>query len=252
VIEGRVVTILGMRDSDNPGIGLPVDNSSNITLTGGAATATNQGTAEADASALIIASQDASINIGGTSPAGVGGNITINGGDADATGSKATALAIAGTEIGQQITGLELFNVKARNIFITSGSGNSIDLGQADGFASLASSGAINITVTGQGSGQGLVLDGAGGSGLFDALGSALVRVPGTGYPITVTGRIELLSPAAVDPRQDALVVAGAPLIDESLLAAFLRATEAAREETFAQDPNLQQRNSKGQAGVCR
>ena len=74
----------------------------------------------------------------------------------------------------------------------------------------------------------------------------------GSGYPITVNGRIEILSPAATAPREDALVIAGAPLVDESLLAAFLRATEAAREETLAQDPNLNPRDSKGQAGVCR
>jgi hypothetical protein len=243
-VGGSSVTILGITDSDNPGLGIPMLNSSNITLVGGTASATNQGTAKSDASALILSLQDAEID--------VGGDIVIAGGDATATGSNATAIAIAGTEIGTQITGNELLSVSARNIFITSGTGDSIDSGLVEGFATLATSGAMRITVTGQGPGQGLVLDGAGGSGLFDALGSSLIRVNGLGYPITVTGRIEVLSPAATAPTQDALVLAGAPLVDDSLLAAFLRATETAREESLAQDANLQSRDSKGQAGVCR
>ena len=83
-------------------------------------------------------------------------------------------------------------------------------------------------------------------------MGPVLLRVSGVAYPITVTGRIEILSPAAAAPRTDALIVAGAPLIDESLLAAFLRATEATRTESFVDDPNLQQRGAKGQPNVCR
>jgi hypothetical protein len=162
---------------------------------------------------------------------------------------------LAGTEIGKQITGDELLQIAARNLFITSGTG-SIDPvtgGQVEGFASIASSGAIRITVTENLPGQGLILDGAGGTGMFDALGTALVRVSGSGFPITVSGHIEVKSPAALAPREDALVIAGAPLVDESLLAAFLRATEATRAETFEQDANLQARSSaKGQPNVCK
>jgi len=201
---------------------------------------------EADASGIILAAQSADIAIGG--------DFTITDGNATVNGANAIAMAIAGTEIGTQITGTEILTVAARSIFINSGKGN-VNLltgGAAAGFGSLVSSGAIRITVTGQNLGEGLVLDGAGGTGLFDALGPTLIRVTGTGYPISVTGRIEVKSPAALAPRHDALVVAGAPLIDESLLAAFLRATESARQETFAQDVNLQQRGSKGPAGVCR
>ncbi len=245
-IAGGSVRILGVKDQDNPGLGIPTLNSSNINFTGGTASATNQGVARADASALILSLQTANIN--------VGGDITILGGNATASGANATAMAIAGTEIGTLITGNELLNISAKNIFITSGTSNPdpINGGSADGFASLASSGAIRIAVTGLGPGQGLVLDGAGGSGLFDALGTSLIRVSGTSYPITISGQIEVLSPAANAPRQDALVIAGAPLIDDSLLAAFLRATETAREETLAQDSNLQQRDGKSPTGACR
>jgi filamentous hemagglutinin len=253
-VEGRVVTIRGLTDADNPGVGLPVANTSNITLLGGTATAANQGVAIADASALIVAAQSAEITIGGLLVSGPGGDFAITGGTASATGSGASAMAIAGTEIGTQITGIELLNVGARNIFITSGTGivDPVTGGAADAFAGLASSGAIRIATTGNGLNEGLVLDGAGGSGLFDALGPTLIRVTGISYPITISGQIALLSAAAA-PRRDAFVIAGAPLIDESLLAAFLRATEATREETFAQDPNLQQRNpSKSAPNVCK
>ena len=254
-LDGNVVTIRGLRNFDNPGVGLPADNASNIIMTGGTAAASNPGIAKSDASALVIASRSARIEVGGGSPTGTGGDITINGGNATASGGNALSIAMAGTRIGTQITGDEVLQMAARNIFINSGtrSANPITGGTVEGFGSIAAAGAIRITVTENLLGQGLVLDGAGGTGMFDALGPALVRVSGSSYPITVSGRVEVKSPAALAPRTDALVVAGAPLIDESLLAAFLRATEATRAETFAQDPNLQQRSSaKGQPNVCK
>jgi filamentous hemagglutinin len=240
-VAGNVVTIRGLANSDNPLIPGTLNNS-NIVLTGGTATAMNQGAAKAEASAVILALQSAAIN--------VGGDITMTGGNATADGVSAVATAIAGTEIGTLITGSELLNSTSRSMYITGGTGTSLNGGNPEAFTSLASSGAIRITVTGQGVNEGLVLEGAGGSGMFDALGSSLIRVSGKAYPITVSGQI-LLVPSTSLQSQDALVVAGAPLIDESLLAAFLRATEAAREDTLGEDPNLQ-RDSKGQAGVCR
>jgi hypothetical protein len=241
-VGGNIVTIRGIRNADNPGIGIPTLNSSNITLTGGTASATNQGTAKADASALILAAKSADISIGG--------DFTIAGGDATATGAKAAATAIAGTEIGAQISGEEYLKVFAKNMFITSGTGDSVSGGSAQGNASLATSGAIRIIVTGQGAGQGLVLDGASGSGLFDSFASTLIPVNGVSYPITVIGRIEVRG-STVPGSQEAFVIAGAPLVDDSLLAAFLRATESSRQDALGQDPGTQG-DSKGQAGVCR
>jgi hypothetical protein len=254
-LDGFTVLIRGLRDLDNPGIGMPADNASNITLAGGTAAASNPGTAKADASAVIIATRTANINIGAGSPMATGGNITITGGDATASGANAFSVAFAGTRTGTQITGDEVLSMSARNIFLTSGTGivNPATGGSVEGFASIVAAGAVRISTTGSQLGQGLVLDGASGTGMFDVLGPTLVRVSGSSYPITVSGRIEVKYPAALHPRDDALFIAGAPLIDESLLAAFLSATRATRAETFEQDANLQTRSSaKGQPNVCK
>jgi hypothetical protein len=246
-IGGNVVTILGVSSKDVGAVNYhpdaPPTNGSNITLKGGTADATrtgaNDGTAKADASALILSATTAKIDIGG--------DITIGGGTANATGSLTTAVAVAGTEIGAQVTGKELLNIVARDMYITGGTRTATDGGIADGFGSLASSGAIHILLKGD---KGLTFAGGAGSGLFDAMGSSLIRVTGTGYPITLVGRIQPLD--YVVDGQDGLIVAGAPLVDESLLAAFLRATEAARQDSLPQDPNLQSGSKKGPAGVCK
>ena len=241
-IGGNTVNLLGVSSKDQPHDRAPDINQSNIVLKGGESTATRTGThdgaARADASALILSGDTGRINIGG--------DITIVGGSATAAGSRSTAIAIAGTEIGAQITGTKLLNIVARDMYITGGTRTATDGGVADGFASVASSGAIDIRLTGD---EGLTFRGGGGSGLFDALGPALVRVTGGGYPVTLDGKIRELD--QVPGNEDGLIVAGAPLVDDSLLAAFLRATEAARQDSLPQDPSLGT-GSKGQAGVCK
>jgi hypothetical protein len=264
-VGGLLVDIRGLKNSDNPSIPM-TNNNTSIVLRGGNASAsrtgTNLGIAKADASAVILAGDSAIIDIGG--------DFAILGGTAAATSRYADARAIAGTEIGTQVTSTELLTVSARNMYISGGTGTAQDGGVAEGFGSLASSGAISIVVAGD---DGLVLAGGSGSGMFDEMGTSRVRVTGQGYPIDVTGRIQRLPghtivvtdgvPTIVEPvdpsnplpdpnRQNGLVIAGAPLVDESLLAAFLRATEAARDDTLAQDPSLQTRGGKGPAGVCK
>jgi hypothetical protein len=248
-IGGFTVEIRGIKKSDHSNaLALADTNSSNIVLEGGTATATqtggNRGTATANASAVILSGSTAEIDIGG--------DVQIKGGIASADGANATARAIAGTEIGTKVTGNQLLTLSAGNIYIDGGMRSELNGGVAEGFGSIASSGAITINLTGT---DGIKLTGASGSGLFDALGGNFVRVTGTGYPIDVKGGgAEIIPDPVFNPdRADGLIVAGAPLVDESLLAAFLRATETTRQETLAQDPNLTtNKGGKGAAGVCK
>ncbi|MBI2509665.1 MAG: hypothetical protein HYV99_06810 [Betaproteobacteria bacterium] len=204
LVGGSVVNIKGVKDSDNPGIGIPALNSSDITLTaaGKTATAVNLGVAEADSSAAITAISTATIN--------VGGDITLTGGTATATGTNAIALANAIIESGTNITGTQILTVAADNIILNSGTANSVTGGNGDALAILVSSGAIGISTTGA---QGLELNGAAGSGRFDALGGTLVPVTNNIFPIALSGAFNTFIVPAPTSRDLALVVAGAPLV---------------------------------------
>jgi filamentous hemagglutinin family protein len=202
--------------------------SGDIDLKGGQAVAINNAGGsfgEADASAFVRSG--ARISIQG------GQDFDVTGGSATTSGSAIRAIASAGVITGDLSTGETLLVNTAGNMRLTGGSGSGA---AADAAALLFSGGEAKLTISGSG---GLRLEGGSGpffppfdsgvflpnSNLFHMIGdNALVQIPGSAYPITVTGLVTIVPNPA---KGAALFVSEAPPLSlDSLLAAFIRTTD--------------------------